>query len=120
MKEVFENPKLIRAVGFAYRLRRRIATAAAIALAVFLGYHVVVGQNGITAFEQKRQEDKQLQKQIRDLEDENARLKDHVDHLQNDPDAIEHEARERLHYTRPGEVIYTLNSAPSAAPPLKK
>ncbi len=40
-------------------------------------------------------------------------MKDHVDHLQNDPDAIEHEARARLHYTRPGEVIYTLNDKPA-------
>jgi cell division protein FtsB len=28
--------------------------------------------------------------------------------LQEDPDAIEHQAREELHYTRPGEVIVTL------------
>jgi cell division protein FtsB len=35
-------------------------------------------------------------------------LKGHVDRLQSDPNAIEHQAREELHYTRPGEVIYTL------------
>lgn len=109
MKEVVTNPNVVRAAGFAYRMRRRIATAAAIALAVFLGYHVIFGQNGVTAYQQKRVEDKELQKQIQQLQDENGRMKDHVDHLQNDPDAIEHEARERLHYTRPGEVIYTLN-----------
>lgn len=93
-------------------MRRRIATAAAVALAVFLGYHVIAGQNGVTVYEQKRVEDKELQKQIRQLQDENARMKDHVDHLQNDPDVIEHEARSRLHYTRPGEIIYTLNDKP--------
>ena len=109
MKEVVTNPNVVRAAGFAYRMRRRIATAAAIVLAVFLGYHVIFGQNGVTAYQQKRVEDKELQKQIQQLQDENGRMKDHVDHLQNDPDAIEHEARERLHYTRPGEVIYTLN-----------
>jgi cell division protein FtsB len=109
VKEVVTNPNVVRAAGFAYRMRRRIATAAAIVLAVFLGYHVIFGQNGVTAYQQKRVEDKELQKQIQQLQDENGRMKDHVDHLQNDPDAIEHEARERLHYTRPGEVIYTLN-----------
>lgn len=112
MKEVVTNPNVVRAAGFAYRMRRRIATAAAIVLAVFLGYHVIFGQNGVTAYQQKRVEDKELQKQIQQLQDENGRMKDHVDHLQNDPDAIEHEARERLHYTRPGEVIYTLNDKP--------
>ena len=113
MKEVVTNPNVVRAAGFAYRMRRRIATAAAIVLAVFLGYHVIFGQNGVTAYQQKRVEDKELQKQIQQLQDENGRMKDHVDHLQNDPDAIEHEARERLHYTRPGEVIYTLNDKPT-------
>lgn len=113
VKDVVQNPNVMRVAGFAYRMRRRIATAAAIALAVFLGYHVVFGQNGVTAYQQKRIEDKVLQKQIQQLQDENARMKDHVDHLQNDPDAIEHEARERLHYTRPGEVIYTLNDKPA-------
>ena len=113
VKEVAQNPNLVRAASFAYRMRRRLATAAAVVLAVFLGYHVIFGQNGVTAYQQKRVEDKDLQKQIQQLQDENARMKDHVDHLQNDPDAIEHEARERLHYTRPGEVIYTLNDKPA-------
>ena len=112
VKEVVTNPNVVRAAGFAYRMRRRIATAAAVGLAVFLGYHVIFGQNGVTAYQQKRMEDKELAKQIEQLQDENGRMKDHVDHLQNDPDAIEHEARERLHYTRPGEVIYTLNDKP--------
>jgi cell division protein FtsB len=42
------------------------------------------------------------------LQVENDRLKEHVDRLANDPGAIEHQAREELHYTRAGEVIYTL------------
>lgn len=113
MKPVVQNPNLIRTAGFLYRMRRRIATAAAVLLAVLLGYHVIFGQNGVTAYQQKRLEDKDLQKQIQQLQEENARMKDHVDHLQNDPDAIEHEARARLHYTRPGEVIYTLNDKPA-------
>jgi cell division protein FtsB len=33
----------------------------------------------------------------------------------SDPDAIEHEAREKLHYARPGEVIYTLPEPPPQA-----
>ena len=119
VKQAVSNPNLIRAAGFAYRMRRRIATGAAVVLAVFLGYHVMVGRNGITAYEQKRQEDHELQKEIQQLQDENARMKEHVDHLQNDPDAIEREARARLHYARPGEVIYTLTDKPAAPPAAK-
>jgi cell division protein FtsB len=51
----------------------------------------------------------QLQREIKDLEQENAQLKQSIERLKSDPDAIEHEAREKLHYAaKPGEVIYTL------------
>jgi cell division protein FtsB len=87
---------------------RKVATIAAAALAVGLGYHVVFGQNGLTVYQQKRQDERSLAMQVKDLQRENELLKSHVDRLQNDPSAIEHQAREELHYTRPGEVIYTL------------
>jgi cell division protein FtsB len=110
------KPRLkTRAIDFLYRGRRRIATALAVLLAVIFGYHVIVGRNGLNAYEQKRAEDRALHRQIESLEQENDRLKQHVEHLKSDPDAIEREARERLHYARPGEVIYTLN-APQSAP----
>ena len=54
-----------------------------------------------------------LQSQLRSLQRENELLKGHVERLQSDPNAIEHQAREELHYTRPGEVIYTLPATPS-------
>jgi cell division protein FtsB len=95
-----------------YRIRRRIATGFAVVLAVFLAYHVIFGRNGLNSYEQKRIEDGQLHQQIDALQQENSRLKDHVGRLKNDPDAIEFEAREKLHYARPGEVIYTLNNQP--------
>jgi cell division protein FtsB len=94
---------------------RRIATVAATGLAIGFGYHVIFGQNGLTTFEQKRQEERSLETQLKDLQRENEALKGHVDHLQNDPTAIEHQAREELHYTRPGEVIYTLQSSGQTA-----
>jgi cell division protein FtsB len=92
---------------------RKIATVAAAVLAVGMGYHVVFGQNGLTAYQQKRQDSQMLQSQLRSLQRENELLKGHVDRLQSDPNAIEHQAREELHYTRPGEVIYTLPATPS-------
>jgi cell division protein FtsB len=110
------KPRLkTRAVDFLYRVRRRIATALAVVLAVIFAYHVMVGRNGLNAYEQKRAEDRSLQHQIESLQQENDRLRQHVEHLKSDPDAIEREARERLHYARPGEVIYTLN-APRSVP----
>jgi cell division protein FtsB len=92
---------------------RKAATVAAALLAVSMGYHVIFGQNGLTSYLQKRQETLTLDEQLHRLQRENDLLKGHVDRLQNDPDAIEHQAREELHYTRPGEVIYTLPTAPA-------
>jgi cell division protein FtsB len=111
------EPKLrlkTRTMDFLYRVRRRIATALAVLLAIVFGYHVMVGHNGLNAYEQKRAEDRELHQQIDSLQQENDRLKEHVEHLKSDPDAIEREARERLHYARPGEVIYTLNGPQTA------
>ena len=39
-----------------YEQRRRFATVAAAALALGVGYHVVFGQNGLTAYEKKKQD----------------------------------------------------------------
>lgn len=108
------RPAIVRLYERAHTGWRRVATVAAAGLAIGLGYHVVFGQNGLTAYEQKRQDERALQSQLKSLQRENELLKSHVDRLQNDPSAIEHQAREELHYTRPGEVIYTLPSTPAA------
>ncbi|HEV2647481.1 MAG TPA: septum formation initiator family protein [Acidobacteriaceae bacterium] len=88
--------------------RRRAATIAAALLAFGVAYHVVFGANGLTVYEHKRQQAQLLAQQVQNLQHENDVLQGHVQRLQNDPDAIEHQAREELHYTRAGEVIYTL------------
>jgi cell division protein FtsB len=103
---------------------RKVATCAAALLALGLGYHVIFGQNGLTAYQQKRQDAQSLEGQLHTLQKENDQLKGHVDRLKSDPNAIEHQAREELHYTRPGEIIYTLPASPSntasAPPPAKQ
>jgi cell division protein FtsB len=84
-------------------------------LSIGMGYGVIFGHNGLTAFAHKREEARELKSQMQHLQQENGRLRDHVDQLQNDPAAIEHQAREELHYTRAGEVIYTLPAPPQSA-----
>jgi cell division protein FtsB len=94
---------------------RKIATGSAALLALAMGYHVIFGQNGLTVYQQKRQDAQSLDSQLRSLQRENDLLKGHVDRLQSDPNAIEHQAREELHYTRPGEVIVYMPAASGAA-----
>ena len=105
---------IVRLYGRAQTSWRRIATGAAAVLAIAMGYHVIFGQNGLTVYQQKRSDARTLDSQLHDLQRENELLKGHVERLQNDPSAIEHQAREELHYTRPGEVIYTM---PATTPP---
>ena len=97
-----------RALDWARWAWRPAATAVAVVLTLLLGWHAVNGRNGLTVWQQKRAEDRQLQKDIQGLQQENAQLRERIEHLKSDPEAIEHEAREKLHYAKPGEVIYTL------------
>lgn len=99
--------------------RRKAATVAAGALAVGMGYGVMFGHNGLTAFAHKRRETVDLQVQMQQLQTENDRLRGRVEHLQNDPGSIEHEAREDLHYTRAGEVIVTMPPKPPSQAPVQ-
>lgn len=101
-----------RLVGRALGMRRKAATVVLILLSVSLGVYAIFGHDGIVAYQQKQRRAHQLQQQILDLQKENERLTLHDQRLQNDPDTIEYEAREQMHYTRPGEVIYTLPEAP--------
>jgi cell division protein FtsB len=87
---------------------RPAGTSVAVALILLFGWGVVNGKHGLSSWQQQRMQDKQLRQEIQDLQAENARLRSHVDRLKSDPDAIEHEARERLHYAKAGEVIYSL------------
>ena len=103
-----------RIASYLSRSGRRVATAVAIVIAVSLGYHVTFGANGLSAYQQKRNQDQTLKKEILQLQQENSHLQDHVQHLQSDPNAIEHEARVILRYAKPGEVIYALNDKPDA------
>lgn len=87
--------------------RRKLATLGVGLLACVLAYHVVFGANGLLVYSQKRNQYRQLQEQNRALQQQNQDLEQQIKALRTDPQAIEKEAREHLHYARPGEVVYT-------------
>ena len=101
-----------RAVEWVQHGWRPAGTLVVVGLALLFGWGVVNGKHGLSAWEHQRTQDKHLHQQIDDLQQENARLRQHIGQLKSDPDAIEHEAREQLHYARHGEVIYTMPAAP--------
>ncbi len=110
--ETVAAPLSKRALDFAARAWRPAGTAVVVCLALLLMGHVVNGKNGLTVWHKKRAEDKQLQKEIDLLQQENAQLRQHVEQLESDPDAIEHEAREKLHYAKSNEVIVAMPPQP--------
>ena len=87
-------------------MRRVLATLCIGVLAVFIGYKVIFGANGMKIYEAKRAEAVRLQQQIDQEKLINERLQHQVDNLQReDPSAIEKEAREQLGYVKPGEIV---------------
>ena len=89
-----------------YRARRRIATGAIFAFTAWLFLHVMFGANGTVIYRQKRTEYQNLQKEVDALQKESDHSMQEIKALKNDPKTIEKEAREQLHYAKPGEVIY--------------
>jgi len=91
---------------------RRLGTAAAIVLIVGLVLHAMFGANGMVIYRQKRTEMQTLQTEVERLQKENSQYADQIKSLKSDPAAIEKEAREQLHYTRRGEVVYVAPDPP--------
>lgn len=105
-----------RMIELARRGWRQAGTAVAVLLAALLMWHVINGKHGLSVWHQNHTQDRELQKQINDIQQENAQMRKQIDRLKSDPDAIEHEAREKLHYAKPGEVIYALPNVPLNPP----
>ena len=100
-----------------YSARHKFAIVVVGLLSLLMAYHVLFGENGVIAYQHKRRESRDLQQQIEQLKQQNGALEKQIKGLKDDPQAIEKEARERLRYARPGEVIYTLPAAKPAVTP---
>ena len=69
---------------------------------------MINGKDGLSSWQKKRTDERRFQQEIQNLEKDNAQLRNRIQHLKADPDAIQREAHEELHYAKPGEVIYLL------------
>ncbi|HMB84542.1 MAG TPA: septum formation initiator family protein [Terriglobales bacterium] len=95
---------------------RRLGTAAATLLIVGLLLHAMFGANGMVIYRQKRAEMQALQSEVERVQKENNQYVDQIRSLKSDPAAIEKEAREQLHYTRRGEIVYVAPDPPPKPP----
>jgi cell division protein FtsB len=94
----------------------RLGTAAVTLLIVGLLLHAMFGANGMVIYRQKRTELQALQSEVERLQKENRQYVDQIRSLKSDPAAIEKEAREQLHYTRRGEIVYVSPDPPPKPP----
>ncbi|MGH9519932.1 MAG: FtsB family cell division protein [Terriglobales bacterium] len=67
----------------------------------------IFGANGYLALRQRQNQYAATMQQLQVLEAKNRDLNQAVRELRSDPIAIEGIAREQLHLTKPGEVVYT-------------
>jgi cell division protein FtsB len=95
---------------------RRLGTAAATLLIVGLLLHAMFGANGMVVYRQKHAEMQSLESEVERLQKENDQYVGQIKSLKSDPAAIEKEAREQLHYTRPGEFVYVAPDSPQKPP----
>ena len=102
------SPARQKKTHWTQRVWRPAGTVIAVVLALLVTWHVIYGRHGISVWQQKRAEDRALQQEIKNLQQENAEMRQQIQRLQTDPEAIEREAREKLHYAKPGEVIYAI------------
>lgn len=91
---------------------RRLGTTAALLLTLGLVLHAMFGANGMVVYQQKRAERQALQSEVERLQKENDEYVERIKALKTDHHAIEKEAREQLHYTRPGEYVYVAPDPP--------
>ena len=103
-----------------YALRTRIATITVALLAGLLFVHVLLGANGMIVYKQKRAEYESLQKRIVLEQKENELYRQQIQGLKTDEKAVEKEAREQLHYARPGEYVYVPPAPANPAPPVNR
>jgi cell division protein FtsB len=91
---------------------RRLGTAVALVLTLGLVLHAMFGANGMVVYQQKRAERETLQSEVERLQKENDQYVERIKAMKTDHRAIEREAREQLHYTRPGEFVYVAPDPP--------
>ena len=89
------------------RTLRRLALAALALPLLWVVQNALFGRSGYFALRRQERQFHQQQARLHALEARNRQLNRSVQALSSSPAAIEGIARQQLHLTRPGEVVYT-------------
>ncbi len=85
-------------------------------LTAVLVLNAVFGDKGVLAMMYARRELAQLQAEVDRKKEENARLREQVQRLRNDPATIEDLARRKLGLIRQGEKLFIVTDVPPSTP----
>jgi cell division protein FtsB len=88
--------------------RRRGVHLLLLFVTLVLVIDALVGEKGLLESMRARRQYEQLARSLDDMKRENARLRDEMRRLNEDPATIESLAREELGLIRPGEVLFIL------------
>jgi cell division protein FtsB len=92
--------------GLPRRRRRRAAQYFFLVVGCVLVIDALVGEKGLLAMMQARQQYRSLEQSLADVRAENARLREDARSLREDPAAIEDLARRELGLIKPGEKLF--------------
>ena len=85
---------------------KRLFCAMALFINGYLLLSFLFGEMGLLKFIKMKQTYAQIQRENRDLREEDERLARRIEMLKTDPDTIEQIARDRLGLVKEGELIY--------------
>ena len=96
--------------------RRRTLQYVLIAFGIVLMIDALVGDKGVLAMMQAREQYRALEESLSSARNENARLREEARRLREDPTAVEEVARRELGLIKPGERLFIIKdlASPSA------
>ena len=100
--------KTSASTGLPRRRSRRILQYVFLLAGTVLVIDALVGDKGLLAMIQARQQYRVLEESLADVRAENARLRDEARRLREDPSAVEDLARRELGLMKPGEKLFII------------
>lgn len=97
-------------------LKRRALQYLLVFVTVVLVVDALVGDRGVLEGRRARQQYEELDRAIEALKEENARMRNDIRRLRDDPSEIESVAREELGLIKPGEVLFIIKDVKPAKP----
>jgi len=99
-----------------HRAGRRLLSAALAIVVCMILANALFGNRGLVATIRAREQFRQLEAGLERLRAENARMREEVRHLREDPSTIDEIARRELGLMSPGETVFIIRDIPQHDP----